>query len=105
MKLTTNSLVSLALAISASAAPVLDASSVATTEANAIWERSLEKRDEVLCMNRGPKVGFSLGHVSQDLLMYMFVGQTCRHRLTNRRILRVRLDLLHILNQPLTMCS
>jgi hypothetical protein len=104
MKLTTKSLVSLTLVISASAAPVLDASSVATTEANAIWERSLEKRD-VTCMNRGPKVGFSLGHVSQDLLMYMFVGQSCRHHSANRRILRVRLDQLHMLNQLLTMCS
>jgi hypothetical protein len=68
MKLTTNSLVSLALAISASAAPLLDASVVATTEANAIQERGIEKRD-VTCMNRGPTVGFSLDHVSENLLM------------------------------------
>jgi hypothetical protein len=64
MKLTKNALISLALAISASAAPIADAAVVTATEADAIRERSLEKR-----LNTGPKVGFSLTQVGGSSLI------------------------------------
>jgi hypothetical protein len=96
MKLTTNAFISLAFAISASAAPLADAAVVAATEADAIRERSLEKRD-VICLNRGPKVGPSL--------TIIFAGQSCRYHSANRRVLRVRQDLINVLDSILTMCS
>jgi hypothetical protein len=68
MKLTTNALISLALAISAQAAPLADAAVVAASKTDAVKESSLEKRD-VLCLNRGPKVGFSLAQVDGSLLI------------------------------------
>jgi hypothetical protein len=68
MKLTKNALIRLALAISASAAPIADAAVVTATEADAIRERSLEKRG-VFCLNTGPKVGFSLTQVGGSSLI------------------------------------
>jgi hypothetical protein len=104
MKLTTNAFISLAFAISASAAPLADAAVVAATEADAIRERSLEKRD-VICLNRGPKVGPSLTQVGGSLLTIIFAGQSCRYHSANRRVLRVRQDLINVLDSILTMCS
>jgi hypothetical protein len=50
------------------AAPLADAAVVAASETDAVRERNLEKRD-VLCLNRGPKVGFSLAQVDESLLI------------------------------------
>jgi hypothetical protein len=71
MKLTKNGFISLALAIPASAAPVADPAVVTATEADAIRERSLEKRD-VYCSNTGPKVGFSLTQFVESSLTRIF---------------------------------